>query len=306
MSTIESERGPVRSLLSAAEPARLAAALAAACVGGALAVGEPGPSSWRAWAAVALAALFLQAGGRLLVEHADLRRAHAHPWQIARRSPVLSPGRTLAAAVLCLALAAGLGLLAMIERGWPLFWMGLVAILCVIAYSQGPTLRDRMLGAPLSFLLFGPLPVAAAYLAVTGAWSPLAVRASVPLGLLAAAAILAKEIRDSVDDGRAGGTTLAILLRRPVADVLFIALLAGAYLWLVALVVGGLLAPACLVPLLTLPAAVRLAANLRSASDESAPELGAIPDRAVRLYIRFAVLYAASVAVSELIWKRAV
>ncbi len=66
MSTIEPECGPLASLLSAAEPARLAAALAAACVGGALAVGEPGLSSWRAWAAVALAALFLQAGGRLL------------------------------------------------------------------------------------------------------------------------------------------------------------------------------------------------------------------------------------------------
>jgi 1,4-dihydroxy-2-naphthoate octaprenyltransferase len=307
MSAIDSpERSALGGLVSAAEPARLAAALAAACVGGALAVGEPGPSSWRAWAAVALAALFLQAGGRLLVESADLRRAQTHPWQLARRGAVLSNAQAVGAAAACLALAALLGLLAMIERGWPLFWLGLVAILGVIAYAQGPALRDRALGAPLTFLLFGPLPVATAYLAVTGAWSPLAVRVSVPLGLLAAAAILAKEIRDAVDDGRAGATTLALFLRRPLADVLFIALAGGAYLWLVVLVAGGMLAPACLVPLLTLPAAVRLAANLRAAPDDSSAALAAIPDRAVRLYIRFAVLYAASVAISEIIWKRAV
>ena len=60
-------------------------------------------------------------------------------------------------------MGAFLGFLGVIERGWPLFWMGVVGILGAIVYSQGPALRDRLLGAPLAFFLLGPLPAREAY-----------------------------------------------------------------------------------------------------------------------------------------------
>jgi 1,4-dihydroxy-2-naphthoate octaprenyltransferase len=306
VTTPEAGRGAFASLAHAAEPPRLAASLSAVALGGALAVGEPGPARWPVWGAVALAAFFLQAGGRLLIEAAEARRAHAHAWQSGRSRSALSPGRLAAAAALCFAATLLLGFLALIERGWPLFWFGLGGVVGAVLYSQGPALRDRALGPPLSFVLLGPLPVVAGYLAVTGAWSPLALRVSVPLGLLAAATILAREIRDIVDDARAGATTMAGLLRRPAADFLLLLLFALAYLWLIALVARGLLAPACLLPLLTLPGAIRLFAAVRAAPEDGASGETRLAEKAANLYIRFAVLYAASVAVSELIWKRAV
>jgi 1,4-dihydroxy-2-naphthoate octaprenyltransferase len=306
MTTPVAERGAFAGLVHAAEPARLAASLSAVALGGALAVGEPAPARWPVWGAIALAALFLQAGGRLLIEAAETRRAHAHAWQSGRLHPGLSAGRLAAAATLCLAATLLLGFLALIERGWPLFWLGLGGVVGAVLYSQGPALRDRALGSALSFVLLGPLPVAAGYLAVTGAWSPLALRVSVPLGFLAAAAILVREIRDIVDDARAGATTLAGLLRRPLADYLLLVLLASAYLWVVLLVARGLLAPVCLLPLVTLPGAVRLFAAVRAAAEDVDPGQTRFAERAANLYIRFAALYALSVAVSELIWKRAV
>jgi 1,4-dihydroxy-2-naphthoate octaprenyltransferase len=299
-------RGAAAGIAQAVEPARLAASLAAVALGGALAVGEPAPARWPVWGAVALAAFFLQAGGRLLIEAAESRRAHTQTWQSGRGRSLLPPGRLIAVAAGCLAVTLVLGFLALIERGWPLFWLGLGGVVGAVLYSQGPALRDRALGPALSFVLLGPLPVVAGYLAVTGTWSPLAVRVSVPLGLLAAATILTREIRDVVDDARAGATTLAGLLRRPAADFLLLLLLAGAYLWVGALVARGLLAPACLLPLLTVPGAIRLFAAVRTAEDDTVTGEPGFALQAANLYVRFAFLYAASVAVSELIWKRAV
>jgi len=292
-------------LLSAVRPARLAGSLLGVALGGALAIGEPGPSRWPVWGAVALAALLLHAGGRLLDEAADRRRAKANPWHISRVRSNASPGALAAAAAICFALGSFLGFLGVIERGWPLFWMGVGGLAGAIFYSQGPALRDRVLGAPLAFLLFGPLPAAAGFLAVTGRLQPLVLRIAVPLGLLAAASVLAREVRDVVDDGRAGATTVAGLLRRPLADFLLIALLVAAYLWPLGLAARGMLAWANLAPWLTLPSAIGIYRMLRAHPDEGTPELETLPDRVARLFLRFAALYVASLAVSQLIWRRA-
>jgi 1,4-dihydroxy-2-naphthoate octaprenyltransferase len=299
------ERSSLAGLIAAVHPAKLWASFLALSLGGALAIGEPGPSRWPVWCAVALAGVLLHAGGRFLVEAAERRRQQALPWQSGRPRSPYSPTALRLAAAACLAAGAFLGFLGVIERGWPLFWMGVVGIAGAIAYSHGIALRDRGLGAPLAFVLFGPLPVTAGYLAVTGDWSGLALRASLPLGFLAAAAVLAREIRDVVDDGRARATTLAGWSRRPLADYLLLALLAAAYGWLAWLVGRGLLAPVNLAPWLTLPLAVGLLRLARSHPEEGSPELGPLPERAARLYALFAFLYALSVAASLIIWRRA-
>jgi 1,4-dihydroxy-2-naphthoate octaprenyltransferase len=275
-------------------------------LGGALAIGEPGPSRWPVWGAVALAALLIQAGGRLLDEAADRRRAKANPWHFSRVRSTVPPGALVAAAAGCFAVGTFLGFLGVIERGWPLFWMGVGGLAGAIFYSQGPALRDRVLGAPLAFLLFGPLAAAAGFLAVTGRWQPLAIRIAIPLGLLGAASVLAREIRDVVDDGRAGSTTLAGLLRRPLADFLLAALLVAAYLWPLGLAARGMLAWANLAPWLTLPSAIGIYRMLRAHPDEGSPDLETLPDRTARLFLRFAALYVASLALSQFIWQRAV
>jgi hypothetical protein len=72
------------------------------------------------------------------------------------------------------------------------------------------------------------------------------------------------------------------------------------------LVAGGMLAPACLVPLVTLPGAIRIFLEVRATPEDPAQRMPLFADRAARLDIRFGALYAASVALSEMVWKRAV
>jgi 1,4-dihydroxy-2-naphthoate octaprenyltransferase len=292
-------------LLAAIRPVRLLASLLGVALGGALAIGEPGPARWPVWGAVALATIFVHAGGLLFAEIADRRRARLNAWQPSRARSSLSPGALALAAVACFGIGAFLGFLGVIERGWPLFWMGVVGILGAIVYSQGPALKDRILGAPLAFFLLGPLPAAAGFLAVTGRWQPLAARLALPLGFLAAASVMAREVRDVVDDARAGATTIASVVRRPLADYLLYGLLAAPYLWLLALAARGMIAWANLAPLLTLPSAIGIVGLARAHPEEGSPELEELPERAQRLFIRFSVLYVLSLAVSQLIWQRA-
>lgn len=301
----DSKRAPEGGLLAAVRPGRLPASLLGVALGGALAIGEPGPARWPVWAAVALATLFVHAGGLLFAEIADRRRARLNAWQPSRARSSLSPGGLALAAVACFGIGAFLGFLGVIERGWPLFWMGVVGILGATVYSQGPALRDRLLGAPLAFFLLGPLPAAAGFLAVTGRWQPLAARLALPLGFLAAASVMAREVRDLVDDARAGSTTIASVVRRPLADTLLIVLLAAPYLWLLLLAARGMIAWANLAPWLTLPSAIGIARQARMHPEEGSPELEDLPERANRLFLRFGILYVLSLAVSQLIWQRA-
>src|SRR5262249_29244872 len=152
-----------------------------------------------------------------------------------------------------------------------------------IVYSQGPALRDRLLGAPLAFFLLGPLPAAAGFLAVTGRWQPLAARLALPLGFLAAASVMAREVRDVVDDARAWSTSIASVTHRPLADYLLFGLLAAPYLWLLVLAARGMIAWANLAPWLTLPSAIGIARQAAAHPDEGSPELEELPERANRL-----------------------
>jgi 1,4-dihydroxy-2-naphthoate octaprenyltransferase len=288
------------------KPQRLAASLFAVALGGALALGEPGLARWPLWGAVALAALLMQIGGRLLLLAAGARRALARSWTGARQFSELSVSHLLLLGGVCLGVGASFGFLAVIERGWPMFWLGVGGLFGAISYAHGPTLREKGLGEVASFLLFGPLPVAAAYLAVTGAWSPFAIHISVPLGLLAAAASLAASIRDSELDRKTGVFTLATAFGRPRVDFMYLILVSAAYAWLIVLILRGLLAPFCLLPLITMPQAIRGYALLRAFPVEGSDELSALVPVSTRTYLYFGAALALSVAVSHIVWQQAV
>ena len=284
---------------------RLSASLLAVCVGGALAIGEPGYSRWPLWAAVAFSALLIQLGGRLLLSAVRVRRARGSAARKATEHGLSSGGLSFLGAVSLIA-ACICGFIAVIERGWDLFWLGVAAILGTINYAQGLALRDRALGEAVQFFLFGPFPVVGAYLAVTGVTSPLALQVSIPLGFLAAAGTLVAGIRDAARDTRAQTFSVASLLGRRRAELLYLVLVAASYGWLLVLVFRGLLAPICLLPLLTLYQAVQAYVALRRRGRSNSEKYTALLDASERLYIFYAVLYAVSIAASHLIVERAI
>jgi len=160
--------------------------------------------------------------------------------------------RRAMAAVFALAFAVGLALIA-----WGGPWMlavGILSILCGLAYTGGPwPLGYHGLGDVFVFLFFGLVAVSATYFVQTGRLSTEVLIGAVPVGLLAANILLVNNYRDADTDAAAGKRTAVVRFGRPAARLQFGASLAVALLAPTAWVVRGhslwCLLPAVLTPL---------------------------------------------------------
>ncbi|MDR7537752.1 MAG: 1,4-dihydroxy-2-naphthoate polyprenyltransferase [Armatimonadota bacterium] len=108
-----------------------------------------------------------------------------------------------------LAALAGLYLVAL--RGWPVLVAGLLSISAAVAYTASPLrLGYRGLGDLLVFIFFGVVAVVGSDYVQTGAVRAPAALASVPVGLLTTAILVANNLRDIETDRAAGKRTLAV------------------------------------------------------------------------------------------------
>jgi 1,4-dihydroxy-2-naphthoate octaprenyltransferase len=86
-------------------------------------------------------------------------------------------------AALAVALAAGVVLV--VVRGWPMFWVVTAALLVATAFVAGPRLSDTALAGPAMIAWMGPIASAGAALALVGTVSPEALWIGLPIGFLA-------------------------------------------------------------------------------------------------------------------------
>jgi 1,4-dihydroxy-2-naphthoate octaprenyltransferase len=141
-------------------------------------------------------------------------------------SRAASPKAVRGAAFGCLALGAvaGVALLA-VSGQW---WLLLVGLLCVAGawfYTGGSSPYGyRGLGEIAVFVFFGPVAVLGTELTQSGRVSGLGIGAAVGVGLLAAAVLVANNLRDVPSDTVAGKRTLAVLLGDRDTRVLYAAL----------------------------------------------------------------------------------
>lgn len=145
----------------------------------------------------------------------------------------------------------------------------------------------------------GPVMVGGAYYVLAKTPSAGVALASVAVGLLVAAILHANNIRDVELDRRAGKITLATLLGRRWANFEYLALVAGAYLAVIAVVVWDRRFWPVLLVALTLPTAVRLARLVFSAAE------GRLLNVALRktagLHLRFGCLLTVGLVIHALI-----
>ncbi len=193
---------------------------------------------------ILLAIILIQIGANLVNDYYDYLRG-------VDTSNALGPGGLIQqglskpARVLFLGLAAlGLGALIGIivaSAGGPLVYLlGAIGLLCAYFYSAtSRSLSALTLGELVGFFLFGPLITLGAYLvmAQTGHIDRTVLSYSIPLGLLATAAIHANNMRDVEGDAHAKRRTLASILGLRWSRWLYIGLLLAAYILILALAV---------------------------------------------------------------------
>jgi 1,4-dihydroxy-2-naphthoate polyprenyltransferase len=262
----------LRIWLMAARVRTLPAAIAPVLVGTALAyvlydVFRPG-----AFVAALLGSILIQVGTNLSNDYSDARRgADAED----RLGPVrvtagglVPPRQVLMATYVTFGLAALCGVYLVAVSGIELLFVGIASIAAGVLYTGGPRPYGyEGLGEVFVFLFFGIVAVTGSTFAQTETWPWEAFVLAVPVGLLAAAILVANNVRDLDSDRRAGKRTLAVRLGRERGRSLYGLMVYGAYFvaplpWLL-----GPLSPALMLCWLTLPLAVRLVRMVRRHAD---------------------------------------
>jgi 1,4-dihydroxy-2-naphthoate octaprenyltransferase len=195
------------------------------------------------------------------------------------------------AIVLGLAMVSGLYLVW--RGGWPILLLGLAALVAAVAYTGGPAPLGYLgLGEAFVFLFFGLAGVAGSAYVQTGALTPLALWASLPIGAIVTAVLAVNNLRDIPTDRFAGKRTLAVRFGPNFARAEYVALLAVAFVAPLAMWLVGLLGPFWWLSWAALRVAFKLGIDLHLAEGRA---LNPLLGQTARLTLLFGVPFSASI-----------
>ena len=254
--------------LAGARPRTLPASVSPVLVGTAVAAAQGTVIAWRAAAAMVVA-LALQVGTNYANDYSDGRRgtdAHrAGPVRLTA-SGLVAPSRVLRAAGIAFGVAALAGLCLAVAVDLRLILVGAACIAAGALYTGGPKPYGYAgFGEVAVLVFFGFVATAGSAYVQLERLTGLALLASLPVGLLACALLVANNLRDVDTDETAGKLTLAVRLGPARTRILYQACVAAA---LIAVVAIGIARPPALVALGAVPLAVkpaRLVAQRRDA-----------------------------------------
>jgi 1,4-dihydroxy-2-naphthoate octaprenyltransferase len=282
----------------AARPRTLPAAVAPVLVGTALAIRDD-ELRVLAFVAALLGAILIQVGTNLSNDYSDARRGadtedRLGPVRVTAGG-LVPPRQVLIATYVTFALAVLVGLYLVAVAGPELLLVGAASILAGVLYTGGPRPYGyEGLGEVFVFTFFGVVAVTGSYYVHAEALPWEAFVLAVPVGLLAAAILVVNNVRDLETDRRAGKRTLAVRLGRERTRALYSAMLAVAYVVLVAL--AGELSPWVLLPVLSVPLALRLVRTVRTHAD--GPTLNQALAQTGMLQLVFCLLLSAGILLS--------
>ena len=281
----------------AMRPATLTASAAPVLVGSGAAWADGVFSFWPALAAL-LGASLLQVGANFANDVFDFERgADTHDRlgpQRATQQGWITAAQMKRAMWLAFAGATVVGVYLTYVAGWPVFALGLLSIAAAYLYTGGPRPYGYVgLGDLAVFVFFGFGAVAGTYYVQALSVSSLAWIASIPIGALATAILVVNNLRDIETDARANKHTLAVRLgdgptRRYYLLLLAVAYLVPAWLWW-----SGRADTWVLLPWLSLPLALQLAARMRH---DSGLALNGSLVRTARLEVVYGLLFALGLA----------
>lgn len=224
-------------------------------------------------AAVALAcALLIQIATNLANDYFDFIKGadtehRLGPTRVVQ-SGILPPKLVRNVMSLILVVTFILGLYLVSIGGWPILIIGIVSLICAVAYTAGPVpLAYVGLGDVFVFVFFGVVAVTGTYYVQASVWSLSALIASIPIGAVSTAILVVNNYRDIETDRSAGKKTLAVRFGRKLSRTQYIGLLAIAYLTPFVQVIALEGALSLLLPLLSLPLAVQLVKVLTRSTD---------------------------------------
>jgi 1,4-dihydroxy-2-naphthoate polyprenyltransferase len=282
--------------LLAARPKTLPASMSPVLVGSALALRD-GQFEVPVFLATLAAAVLLQIGANYSNDVFDFLKgadkARVGPTRVTQ-SGMVTPKQMMIATGVVFGLAALLGLYLVIVGGLPILLIGLVSIVCAIAYTAGPfPLAYRGLGDVFAFVFFGVVAVMGTYFLQTHQFTWMSFIASLPNALFATGIIITNNLRDIETDRAAGKHTLAVRIGDRNTRIEYTAMVVIAFLVpLVLRLLGMVQGWAWLIPWVAAPIAWVLARDLWRTP--RGPALNPLLGRTAQLNLIFSVLFAVS------------
>jgi 1,4-dihydroxy-2-naphthoate polyprenyltransferase len=247
--------------------------------------------------AALLGALLLQIGSNFANDVFDFEKGADTAERVgptrAVQAGLISAGDMKRGMLLVLSLAVLVGLYLTWTAGLWIVGVGTLSILAAVAYTGGPyPLGYHGLGELFVFVFFGLTSVCATTYLNAASLGPIAPWLAVSVGALTSAILVVNNVRDHETDAKSGKRTLIVRFGRAAGIVEYYALLALAYAGSPLLVATGVLGPWALLPLLSVPWALRLCAELRR---ETGVRLNATLAGTAKLLLVFGLLQSAGV-----------
>lgn len=291
---------PWQAWKTAARPHTLPAAAAPVLVAAGLASADAA-FSWAVFAATLIGALAIQVAANFANDASDARRGADTPDRIGPPRMValgvIEPRTMWWAVAGAVGVAAAAGAYLIAVAGWVVAAIGALSVVAMLGYVGGPIPYGyRGLGEVFVFLFFGlAATVGSRYCydrsAPLDAWI-----LAIPMGLLAAAILVANNLRDIDTDTRAGKRTLAVILGRERTRSLYAALLFGSFAVVVVASLLRWVAPAAGLAVFLLPFAVPLVRTARRTTQ--GPALIGLLKGTARLQLLVGLVLAVTAALS--------
>ncbi len=287
--------------LLAIRPRTLPAATSGVIAGTAAAFADGGFRPLAALAALATA-LLLQIGANVANDYFDFfkgadTKERLGPLRVTQAG-LIPPRQVVTGMAVIFALAALTGLYLIIQGGWPIAVVGVLAILSALAYTGGPyPLGYHGLGDLFVFIFFGLAAVCGTYYAQTLRLSVTALIPALSVGLLTMNILAVNNLRDIATDRASGKRTLAVRLGEKGTLREFGLFLALAYLIPLGAAVGGMVSPWVLLAWLSLPLGLRLYREMASVRGRA---LNKTLAQTGQLDLIFSLLYGIGLVISRL------
>ena len=289
------EPGSVKAWILASRPPTLAAALVPVAVGAAVASSLDG-LRWLPTLGALWGAIWIQIGTNFANDVFDFEKGADTGERLgptrAVQAGLLSPAAMRRGMVVAFALAVVAGVYLTIVAGWPIVAIGVLSVASGIAYTGGPyPLGYNGLGDVFVMIFFGFVAVGGTVWVNMLNLPTIAWWAAVPPGALATAILVVNNVRDRETDVEAGKRTLAVRFGRRAVIIEYVLLLIAAFavpVWL-AVTTG----PWCLLPMVTLPWAIKL---LRDLTRLEGRALNPVLVSTAKLLIVHGLLFAAGLA----------
>jgi len=215
---------------------------------------------------------------------------------------MLQPDSMKRAGLIAFSLAGSVGLLLSYLCGPEVLVVGVIGLLGGYCYTAGASpYKYQGLGPLFVFFLMGPLMAWPAYFIQTGKFNMIPVAASIPIGFLVTGIMHANDIRDIMEDRKAGIKTVALMLGFGKSVIFHCCLYAAAYVCLIVLILQGLLPGTAILPLVLVPMVITVLGRAYTASKGAYEQFSRLEADSAGLHFQFGILLIAGLLVSPYI-----